>query len=67
MGSVSSIYGWAGIRLTEKDVIAILRSRGYEVTKISPLDVRIAESYPERWRSDHQHTAAFNPADVPGL
>lgn len=67
MGSVSSIYGWASIRLTEKDVVAILRSKGYEVSKISPVDVRVAEAYPDRWRKDHQHAAAFNPADVPGL
>lgn len=33
MGMTSSIYGWAGVKLDERDLVTILRLHGYEVRK----------------------------------
>lgn len=66
MSAVSSVYGWAAIRLNEEDVVAILRNRGYDVRKIDQSESDAAVADPVKWREDHKHRP-FNPAAVQGL
>ena len=65
MALTSSVYSWAPKQAERaRNALSCLRKRGYRVERVTPLEVRIAEAYPDRWKKDHRR---FNPAGVPGL
>jgi len=61
---VSTVYSWSGTRRSASEVVAVLRSRGYTVNKLTATDIRLAEYNPDLWKQKH---TPFNPASVPGL